>query len=52
MWVQSGPFIAAFTTFVTQASPSAMLSGGCSLTPSVGMTHETEGSVPFAAESK
>src|SRR6476659_5705196 len=47
-----GPCITALTTLVTHSWPSAIESGGCSLTPRVGTTHETDGKVPFAAASK
>ena len=48
----SGPCMTAFTTFVTHACPFEMESGGCSLSPYDGMTHDTDGRFPCAASSK
>ena len=48
----SGPFITALTSLVTHACPFEMESGGCSLSPKLGTTHDTEGRVPLAAASK
>ena len=48
----SGPAITALTSFVTHAWPFEMESGGCSLSPKLGTTHDTEGRVPLAAAAK
>src|SRR4051794_3009273 len=49
---QSGPRMIAFTTDVTHAWPELTRAGGCSLTPSLGITHDTFGSVPRRAARK
>src|SRR4051812_10273867 len=49
---QSGPRMIALTTLVTYAWPAVTLDGGCSLTRSLGITHETAGSRPVLAARK
>src|SRR4051794_1510853 len=46
---QPGPCITVLTRFVTNACPSLMRFGGCSLTASLGTTNDTCGSVPNRA---
>src|SRR5436190_21645580 len=49
---QFGLVITALTTLVTQACPAPMFDGGCSLTSSDGITHDTAGRFPALAASK